>query len=367
MDGIRGLAILLVLIWHFAICRYVPPPNSILSLVWSLFGTAWSGVDLFFVLSGFLIGGILLKHRESPCYFKTFYIRRICRIFPPYFFVLLLFYLGVALDLAEKGEAFKWLFQNPLPFWSYATFTQNFVMLQQGDYGAAAVGVTWSLAVEEQFYLLFPLTIRYVPARGLPYLLIGGILLAPICRIALSMHHPATPAAGGFFMMPGRADALMLGALAAYAFHSRRIFAALMKNREVFYTVFMFLAAGVVAMNFMMPDSGSPGMTYWGRSLLALFFVSLLFLPLLNPHGFFAAFLRTRWLRELGIVSYGVYLLHQLVFGLLSGIAFRNPNTSAASNLMLGFGAVALTIGIAFAMYHLLEKPILRIGKGYQF
>src|SRR5216117_2710692 len=85
LDGIRGLAILLVLVWHYWASRVHPPLGSAFAGIWMLCGLTWSGVDLFFVLSGFLIGGVLLEQRDSANYFKTFYVRRVCRIFPIYF------------------------------------------------------------------------------------------------------------------------------------------------------------------------------------------------------------------------------------------------------------------------------------------
>jgi peptidoglycan/LPS O-acetylase OafA/YrhL len=93
LDGLRGCAILLVVIWHYVSQPANPAPGTVLALLVQPFKIAWSGVDLFFVLSGFLIGGILLDHRSSPRYFKTFYIRRICRIFPLYYFWIALYLL----------------------------------------------------------------------------------------------------------------------------------------------------------------------------------------------------------------------------------------------------------------------------------
>src|SRR5689334_3132541 len=109
LDGIRGLAILLVLAWHYLFLRFAPtaPPSA--RPVWSVFALTWSGVDLFFVLSGFLIGGILLRCRDSPNYFKTFYIRRACRIVPAYFLVLIICTVAIGFNAAEKSQPLKWL------------------------------------------------------------------------------------------------------------------------------------------------------------------------------------------------------------------------------------------------------------------
>jgi len=143
----------------------------------------WSGVDLFFVLSGFLIGGILLDHRDSPNYFKTFYLRRAYRILPLYFLVVTLCW--IVFQLSNRG----WtpfgridLFPGTLPWWSFFTFTQNLVVAVVGGSSRGGLGVTWSLAIEEQFYLTLPFVIRRVSRKNLGYILVAVICVVPILR-----------------------------------------------------------------------------------------------------------------------------------------------------------------------------------------
>src|SRR5438309_218918 len=116
LDGIRGLAILLILAWHFVAIQIQAEPGTLPWYLRRALGLTWSGVDLFFVLSGFLIAGILLDQRNATNFFKVFYFRRVCRIFPLYFLVLLLFILVIAIvDLPSKE--FRWLFGDPMPLW----------------------------------------------------------------------------------------------------------------------------------------------------------------------------------------------------------------------------------------------------------
>ena len=115
LDGVRGLAISLVLVWHYLFGVFAPPDNSVLAALWGLAALSWSGVDLFFVLSGFLIGGILLDHRDSPHYFRTFYIRRACRILPLYFLVVLTFFVSASLPIAKSLPAFL-IVRWPCPY-----------------------------------------------------------------------------------------------------------------------------------------------------------------------------------------------------------------------------------------------------------
>ncbi len=140
----------------------------------------WGGS--FFVLSGFLIGGILLDHRESGNYFRVFYLRRVCRIFPLYYAHIALFVILIAFG-AGQLPGLNTLFDTAgLPLWSYATFTQNIVMAATFIMGSDWLGVTWTLAIEEQFYLVLPFIIRFTPPRALPWILGGILLMAPALR-----------------------------------------------------------------------------------------------------------------------------------------------------------------------------------------
>src|SRR5919199_1508083 len=198
LDGLRGIAILMVVAYHYELAPFL------------------SGVDLFFVLSGFLLGGILLEKKEAPNYFKAFYVRRICRIFPLYFLCLLVFLILLPVTLGWLfGDSIGMLAGDSLPLWSYFTFTHNFAMAQLGGWGTLWLAHTWSLAVEEQFYLILPLLICSFSRERLPYLLVGLILAAPLWRAFLYNFHPYGGLAS-YVLLPCRADSLLVGVLCAY-------------------------------------------------------------------------------------------------------------------------------------------------------
>jgi peptidoglycan/LPS O-acetylase OafA/YrhL len=181
LDGLRGIAILLVLLMHSI---FQMQTNSVfVSRLLALGKLSWSGVDLFFVLSGFLIGGILLDARESPRYFQTFYIRRAYRILPLYAVIttIFLFHHLPFHFLPGRLGAFSPL---TIPWFSYLTFTQNFWMGPLGC-GLPAMAVTWSLAVEEQFYLTVPWVIRKVRGNLLVFVMIAVVAGAPLLRVWL--------------------------------------------------------------------------------------------------------------------------------------------------------------------------------------
>jgi peptidoglycan/LPS O-acetylase OafA/YrhL len=202
LDGLRALAILLVVAWHYL---GIGDPGSIPARI---FMVGRSGVDLFFVLSGYLITGILLANVNSPRYFSTFYSRRCFRILPIYGLMLVIYLIG-----RQLGGSAPILFSGPLPWWSYAIGLQNIWMAIEQDYGAAWLAGTWSLAIEEQFYLIFPLVVYFAPPRMLPRLLIALLVLCPIGRmIAAGLGDRF----GYYVLMPLRADILAIGALIAW-------------------------------------------------------------------------------------------------------------------------------------------------------
>jgi peptidoglycan/LPS O-acetylase OafA/YrhL len=176
LDALRGLAIALVIACHYFGLRL------------GLFG-----VDLFFVLSGFLIGSILLDNRDQPGYFSSFYTRRAFRILPLYWLLLAI---------------------SPPPHWGYyLVFAQAIPWVQFGYPVHEPTFVTWSLAIEEQFYLILPALIRWLPQRWLVRALWCGVLLAPCWRWAL-IHY--LPDSSWQMLLPGRLDELFGGVLIAH-------------------------------------------------------------------------------------------------------------------------------------------------------
>src|SRR5208282_3338546 len=147
LDGIRGLAIGMVLIYHYFLIRIDVPMRSAAAYALSTGRLAWSGVDLFFVLSGFLIGGILLDARDSSNYFQVFYTRRVLRIVPIYAVFLFAAFCIFQVGNLGDGNRFTWLFQGRLPWVPHLVFLQNFWMVKANTFGPAILGLTWSLAV----------------------------------------------------------------------------------------------------------------------------------------------------------------------------------------------------------------------------
>ena len=354
LDGIRGTAIGLVLIWHYVLCEGLTPPPLFRFLL-----QTWSGVDLFFVLSGFLIGGILLDHREASNYFSVFYRRRVCRILPIYFAWLLLFVLLRPLQARLGG----WLFDDAFPLWSYATFTQNFLQERYGTWGANWLAITWSLAIEEQFYLLLPLVIRLTPARRLPLVIAPFIIAAPFVRAALYPGSSDWPQA--HVLLFCKADALLLGVLCAW-FVRQPGGAARVRSAAPMLRILLLACGGFAVVATYVPETMRTRVTT--ESLLAIAYASLILLAVYVRDSPIARLMRVAWLRRLGIIAYGTYLVHQGVSGLVFGIARRRlPWVLSGGDLVLVLLSLALTIAVAAISWRWFEKPIVDVGRRWNY
>jgi peptidoglycan/LPS O-acetylase OafA/YrhL len=362
LDGLRGLAIGMVLLYHYFQITLITRPGSLLAYLQVLARHTWSGVDLFFVLSGFLIGGILLDARAATNYFKIFYTRRFFRIIPIYAVVLLATWLAESVGRWVPYGDFRWVGNGSLPWYSYATLTQNFWMAWTGTLGALALTVTWSLAVEEQFYLTLPFVVRFVSVRRLRAVVLAGICAAPLLRIGLRFLWPQNLIAG-YRLMPCRADALLLGVLAAILLRDDSWRARIQRNNAFFAISITVLLLGTAFLTLRAPSWSSPLMTSVGYTWLALFYVVLLLYAVTRPTSFLSRALRLHGLAWLGSIAYGAYLLHQGVLFLLFGFLWRQyPQIAGGYTALTAFAALGATLLAARLSWRFFENPLIRFG-----
>jgi peptidoglycan/LPS O-acetylase OafA/YrhL len=332
LDVLRGIAILMVLIHHYV------PENMTIPLL-------WSGVDMFFVLSGFLISGILLDNAGAVNYFSAFYLRRAARILPLYWIVLLIFGALLVLNPELLGASF----QRHLPFWSYITFTQNFAYSFRGFWRDPWLDVTWSLALEEQFYVFLSIAVRFLKAKWLAALSVVLILLAPILRFY------SEPMAG--YTLPlHRADSLMLGVLIAVLWRSQTGKDFLVRNYKIFLYALIPLSAGAAYFAFVGTGFGEPLVHF----VLAFLYADLLLLATLRPADKKNFLFDNKILEWLGLRSYGIYLLHK-PFRLMFIPLLRQFSFS----LEPWMNMVIVTLALFFVSelsYRLIEKPIMDLG-----
>jgi len=366
LDGLRGIACLMVLVWHyFGVVDLssgamqlvsqnlgVPTPGSgsgHASVSWiTMLGA--SGVDLFFVLSGFLISGILFDNTNSPTYFRTFFVRRVCRIFPVYYLVFLS--LLLVLPLAQYLPALNiWLLRDLMPLWSYATFTQNIFMAfdSSTNGGGRWIGMTWSVAVEEHFYLLFPFVVRFLSQRAVRDLAVLSIFGAAILRVLADKvgiwYYP---------LLPCRIDCMAIGVLLAYSLRQPGVAPWLRENRG---RIYMAMALSVLGFIFFKDNM-------LGYTWIAMAFGCVLLLVVIHPETWLASICRWSSLQKVGLLSYGIYMFHQAVNGTMHAAFFEyRPIIRDLATLGVTCVSVGLTLALALASYHLMEKHFLRLGQ----
>jgi peptidoglycan/LPS O-acetylase OafA/YrhL len=345
LDGLRALAILLVDAWHYI--GIVGGPESAL---WQIFIFGRTGVDLFFVLSGYLITRILLANVETPSYFSAFYGRRSFRILPIYFVMVAIYLIG-----RQLGGSAPILFGGPLPWWSYVIGLQNVWMAIEQSYGAAWLAGTWSLAIEEQFYLIFPLVVYYAPSRTLPRLLIALLVLCPVGRL---IAHSLGDEIGYYVLMPLRADILAIGALIAWLEFSgsisayvRRIFQIVFWSSICFFPVFAWVI-----------ENSTFNMAVWGHSYLMALYGTTVFMALDCKGAPQLEFLRSRPAAFFARISYALYLTHGYVLILVFLAAKSSPTVATWHGAMLTILAFAISIAICIASYRFIEGPLIRMA-----
>jgi len=364
LDGLRGIAILLVMLHHFT---YYRPTEGTDALIGSVIFFGWTGVDLFFVLSGFLITGILLDTRGSERYFTTFYARRTLRIFPLYYLVLFIAFVVLprfpALHLVLMGQ------HSSPPQWPYWIYGTNFLIADRG-WVHGWVDISWSLAIEEQFYLIWPLVIWISPPRAVAVLCAAIIVAEPVARVwARESMMQALPL---YVLTWFRLDGLAVGALLAVAQRS-----GLLPSLDRWAPVVIIAAvAGLIAASIW------GGHTWWwnrqmqqyGYSLIAVTAGAMLVTAINRPaDSLWPRMLSAGWLRAFGKYSYSLYLTHAPVMRAVREYVFNPedyPTLAIAPWIgqVLFYGAAtAPAFALAWLSWRLFEAPILRLKARFPY
>ncbi len=356
LDGVRGMAILMVLIFHGWIA---PVRSAVDDYLARAAGFGWCGVDLFFVLSGFLITGILYDAKGSAHYFRNFYARRFFRIFPLYYAALVLgFYLTPAFfRVTDHVQNDQWW------FWTYLS---NFWLASHAE-AKTALTVTWSLAIEEQFYLVWPLLVCLLGRASLMRLCVATVLLAFAARCLLMAggYEPAvarfvticrldTMAAGGFLALLVRKP----NGAAVIASYTRIIAAA--------------AAAAVLAVAVLQKGFSENGwlMITLGQTALAIGYAALLAVAISASDGSATVrFFESKPFRVLGKYSYSIYLFHMPLNLWISdhiwGRQQMQGGAAMAISAQLVFYALSVgsSLAVAVVTWNLYEKWFLMLKK----
>jgi peptidoglycan/LPS O-acetylase OafA/YrhL len=334
LDAVRGLAVLLVLMHNTDVY-----PSLHLSLIAN---NGWMGVDLFFVLSGFLITGILLDAKKSEGYFKNFYARRCLRIWPLYYAALL--FMFVIVPMLRPSEAHTIFDARSSPWWSYLLFIQNFLVPIPSS-ATGLLGVTWSLAVEEQFYLVWPLVVRFFNPSQLRNTAIAVVCVSPVLRFYLSSH--GVDIYSNTFC---RLDGLMFGALLALLVRSRNFVPSKLLAPA-------WVALVVAAPLAIVTDNSGFNARWVVFSLVAMASVSFVYLALFSKQRWLQLILSSRFLIYSGTISYGIYILQKIPLD-----AAKTFHLDRYGYLALPITA-ATTYVLAALSWNFLEKPFLKLKR----
>ncbi len=346
LDSLRAIAAVVVLFFHLDPLGYFP---------------GWSGVDLFFVLSGYLITTIILRHEGVSGFYKNFYVRRTLRIWPIYYLVVL--GLVVANRYLTRPSTLADLAYE-------LTYTQHTPLYRgkQPPPNHPALNHTWTLAIEEQFYLVWPALVLWAGRRR----------LAVVCLIAIAI--ALATRAGGNCLIPryperllvSRCDGFALGGLLAWLLDDggwarrrpdlgRRAFGSA-AGAALGYLVWGSWAHGPVRF-IGLPTPMWPAETIFAFGVL---YAGIIGLVVLNAGCRLLRPLRARWLAYLGQISYGLYLYHYVVFWVLDGadpeIAHKIAQPRADQAIKLG-----ATLLVAVASWHLIERPILTLKDRFRY
>ena len=360
LDGIRGIAVLMVIAFHY-INNQIPDgswliqrfgtPVALLSRV-TYFG--WSGVNLFFILSGFLIGTILLKNKHSRSFFKTFYIRRFFRIIPIYYILVTLFFLLTASPLYNPQAS---IFEHPISAAAFYGLIQNFYMVYYNHFGPQALTPTWSLCVEEQFYLIIPVLVYIINRKWVWLLAVFGIIIAILCRsIAANFFE-------GYVLLSSRIDSPMIGFLLAWLHQSQSFRNWIARNMAWVWAIL----GGLVIICGLIYTRTDPGI--FGHTLLGLLFGLIVIIALYSRKNVFTTLLSNTFLVETGKLSYFLYLYHQLINGLLHLLLLKHLAPALDSYQAIGVTIVSLLITafLSVVSFKFLEKPLINYSHRYKY
>lgn len=341
LDGVRGFAVLMVVFYHTAGGAH--SSNPILSFVGTIISFGWTGVTLFFVLSGFLITGILHDTRDDPHRFRNFYARRSLRIFPLYYLALAIVVFASLFthqlsDCLHHLPVYLFYLQNVKPF----------------DLGPAPLpsflrtGHFWSLAVEEQFYLLWPfLVYRARSLQGTLLLCVAVVAASGVCKM---------------FMPAMQIDSLAIncGALAMGGWIAMMYRTPQWRDWAIF-APFGFLISVLSAILLAHASDGPTGVKLWNLSYMWASLIMMALLP-----GPVQRLFSIRWLRWFGSISYGMYVYHVLFFNICTYLAARittHRNPMLALQFVFSFGSTVL---LSWLSYKYFESPITRLKGRFQ-
>lgn len=359
-DGLRGIAVLMVIAFHYYALNHRADNN--LGWILNVLMICNQGVDIFFVLSGFLIGRILIQTQGSAQFLSHFYLRRFARIAPPYALLLISALVTAAVIHPDHHRILSRALNHPLPTWVYLTLTQAIYQPIVLSIGSFWLTVTWSLSVEELYYLIAPQLTQRFSTRLILLLCASVILISPLLRILseLLLNNPFLSR----YSFVCRADGLCMGFLTALLAHHSTPDKWLPRTKTRLAWTTVAIALSTCVFDYSRLSQQSPwhslAPTFYGlqTSLIILLISS-------GGHRFLTAFLRIKILRGIGTVSYFCYLFHFPIYYLCYQWVSNWPVGMADNNewQVLSLSLLLLFL-CATTSWFFVERPLLRWSRG---
>jgi len=355
LDGLRGIAILMVMFHHFArVPQVSAAPEDV--IFYRILHLGWTGVDLFFALSGFLITGILLRTKYQESYFKSFYGRRVLRIFPLYYFylfctfVILLPLIHARLSVDQQQNVAATMAAWP---W-FLLYLSNIKQAMTGVFLSGNVGHLWSISIEEQFYLIWPLVVLLTSARRLFFVCVVLLVAGLIARSAMAWSSISPSII--YVFTPVRLDSLLAGSLAAICVHvgwSVRLHGKLIVLATTSIAACLFALGSAYEGNAAIYTIGFCALA--AISACAVYYAA-------TDENAGTTILGSRTLVFFGKYSYALYLFNTPVSNLMTRIA-GTPRLIAGSQIpwQIAFtlAGTAVAVLMSLASWQLIEKHFL--------
>ncbi|MBB4197292.1 hypothetical protein CCR94_14765 [Rhodoblastus sphagnicola] len=348
LDGLRGLMTLFVIVSHY----YGEVPGGI-----GVLCVGWTAVLVFFVLSGYLVGRLIVEKMDASNFLSVFYLRRVCRTFPTYFAATsVIIALGWLLGNKWSDGAAQ------LPVWSYLVFLQNYFLINMQSVGAHWLSPTWTLALEEQFYLVAPFLLMLTPRRAWLPLMIALSLMGLGLRAHGVLHGDITIAP--IALLPTSADVLLAGMILAVLVKTDAIDWA-KYHLHVRLTPILCMVLTFVLQKFDGSVVG-PRFEIFGPFLMSI--GAGAFILMLVKGAPEAPRFENKVLIFFGNISYSVYLTHLAILGLMhGGILGGLPDISTPAQLAVTTAAFPVTVLLAWIMTKILEEPITAWGRRHRW
>ncbi len=348
LDGVRGFMTIVVVISHY----FGEVQHGVHALMWG-----WIAVTMFYVLSGFLIARLILDKGQHANFFKVFYIRRVARTFPIYFVCVAL--IIVITSLWHFSETYE---NDHFPLYAYFTFTQNFWMAATGSIGEHWLAPTWTLALEEQFYLLAPALILFVPRPYLLKLLIAMMGFAVVARFWVLDFSSLNSYASGV-LLPTRLDVLAAGVLAVVLLRQSWIDWAKFDQVLRVLPIPLLVAAMVLKL-----ISGEHGTAFGAISPLLVSSACAALLMSIARGAPEAKRFENRLFNFFCTISYAVYLTHLMVLGLMHNLILGTaPDIASAPQIVVSVAAIPVTVALSYVLTRTIEAPITNFGRSFKW